>query len=415
MRAAGELELVAVAVDDHDAHARDVLDAFEPDAHETTWDTTGFADGYYVVEARRANAPPGEGELGVQSSHEVTLASARVLVRNPNAAPAEVVGAAIGAILLAGAVQAGLSAAASGGAASSASAVTGGFDAFGFAQEVAIDAGEDKLRDKTRERDRRRRARSIVAAGASLAILAPLWAFSETEGWSLTAWLPLLPIVGAAAVLVIGMKYASESAIAYATGARPRVRVWLAGAAALAFSAVVFRNPFGYPAYVDEEGESEARSTWRMQGLRGVATIAGAAAFMIPFLLVSTVLPWSFVGIGLFIAATNLTTTAMPFGPLPGRDVWRWNKALAVVMALAAFALYVGFASALAPMWALWLAALAGGATYAVALVRFRRTLGRATRVPVEVPVPVRREEAGPTPAEGDAAAGPERPPERPS
>ena len=358
---------------------------------DVSWDTTTVPDGYYTIEARRIVGPAQPGELTIQSSHEIVLASGRFLIRNPVAEPAQVVGVAAGAVFVAAVTQVSLSAAASGASSSATAAVGGGFDPWGFAQEVAIDAGQDKLRDRTRERDRRRRVRSIIAAAVSLAILAPLWAFSETTGWSTTDWIQYLPIVGVAAVVVMAMKYSSESALAYATAARPRVRVWVAGALALAFSAIVFRNPFGYPAYVDETEESEARSTWKMQAQRGLATIAGSAAFMLPFLIVAPWASWSFVSVGLLLAVTNVATAAMPFGPLPGRDVWRFNKLLAVVVAVGGFALYVAFAAALAPVWSLWLVGLVGGAAYAFALLRFRKALrGKTVSVPVEVPVPVR-------------------------
>ena len=365
-------------------------------APELAWDTTTVSDGFYSIEVRRAVPEPEPGLLRIQSSHETVLASARVLVRNDVPVPVEAAGAVVGAVLVTAVTHVALSAAAS-GASSGATSAAGGFDVFGLAQEVAIDAGQDKLRDKTRERDRRRRVRSLIATVVSLALVAPLWAFSETQGWSAAEWIRLLPIVGTAAIIVLALKYATESALARATGAKPHVRLWIAGAVSLVVSAVVFRNPFGYPAYVDEMDESEQRSTWRMQAMRAFATIAGAAAFMLPFLAFAHVLPWEFVSIGLFLAVTNVATTAMPFGPLPGRDVWRWNKLAAVGLALAGFALYITYAAALAPLWTLWALALGGGAGYAYALVRFQRTLGRgpqAVRVPVSVPVPVRTGEA---------------------
>lgn len=375
---------------------------------DLSWDTTTVPDGYYIVEARRGQVPAAPGEITIQSSHETTLASARVLVRNPTVAPVEVAGAVVGAVLVAAATQTALSAAAS-GATSSMTGAAGGFDPFGFAQEVAIDAGQDKLRDKTRERDRKRRIRSMVAGAVSLAILAPLWAFSETNGWSLTAWIPLVPVVGIAAALVIAMKYSAESALAFSTGARPRIRLWIAGMLSLLVSAVVFRNPFGYPAYVDEVDESEGKHTWRMQAGRALATIAGATAFMLPFLILAPWTPWTFASVGILLAITNVATSAIPFGPLPGRDVWRWNKLVAVIVAVGGFGLYVGFASALAPVWTLWAVSIAGAVAYTAALLRFRhRQRERGVRVPVHVPVPVVEGEpaAPPAPEATPAQAG---------
>lgn len=364
---------------------------------DLAWDTTSVADGYYTIEARRGVAPPGPGELSIRSSHETTIVSARVLVRNEIAPPVAAAGAVVGAVLVTAATQTALSAAAGAGA-SSVSGAAGGFDPFGFAQEVAIDAGQDKLKSKTRQRDRQRRVRSVIAGALSLVILAPLWAFSKTDGWSLTGWIPLIPVVGLAAALVIGMKYGAESALALSTGARPRVRIWIAGTLSLIVSAVLFRNPFGYPAYVDEQDESEGKHTWRMQAGRALATIAGSCAFILPFLLLAPFVPWTFTSIGILLAITNVATSSIPFGPLPGRDVWRWNKLVAVIVAIAGFGLYVAFAAALAPVWTLWTVALAGGAIYAASLLRFRQRMrARAVRVPVQVAVPVRTgEEAAP-------------------
>jgi hypothetical protein len=375
----------------------------------TEWDTATVADGFYFLEVRRLAPEPAPGDLAI-SAGEVTIASRRFLVRNPIATPVIVAGAVAGGVLVTATASAGLSAVSGGASSAAVSAGGGGFDPFGFLKDVAVDATQDKLKDKTKNKaalDRRRKIRSWIAAIISLAILASLWAFAEADSRTLRAWLVTLPLVGAAAAIVTLLKYSAESGLAHVTKAKPRIRLWVAGTLSLLVSSVFFRNPFGYPGYVDETEESEAKGTWKMQGQRALFAIAGASAFMLPFLVVARFAPWGFVSVGMLIAVTNVATASMPFGPLPGKDVWRWNKWIAVGVALAGFAIYVGYAAALAPIWALWTVSLLGAITYAAGFLHLRKAVkaARAIHVPIRTSVPVlsrdptRHDKESPSPA----------------
>jgi len=322
-----------------------------------TWDTTNETDGYYDVQVRDGNA---------------TVASQRVLVQNQHATVGEAVGAAATGtgIVIAGTLA---TQAASSGLASAASTVasssTGGFDVLGFVKDLFTDAGSDQLKDKTKDAaaiDRRRRVRSAFAAVAAVILMALLFTFADA-GLHWRQILAALPVVGVAAMGILALKFGCEFALAHATNATPRIRLWVTGTLSLAASSLFFSTPFGYTGFVDkaEHSHLDEKKLKRMEGLRALGVLAGTAGYMLPFLLLGLFVHLAIGEAGLLMAVTGFATSSMPIGPLPGKEVWRWRKSAALGVAAFAFLLYIGYATGLAPRALLWGVSIAGvGADY---------------------------------------------------
>lgn len=324
------------------------------------WDTTDAENGYYRVEARERR----------DDGSEVTLASSRVLVVNPRASPAEAAAAVATGVLV-------------GAAASSLSSVVGGalggrgFDVLGFFQEAATDVGQDRLRDRTKDvaaLDRRIRVRSLAAAGITVVLIGIFFTFTAFDGWNFAGYFRLLPVFGGAALAFGVAKYGAEFLLARYTGAKGRFRLWAPGAISLAVTSIVFRSPFGYPGYVDEDeiGDDAARAQRRVAGVRALAFLGLSAAFALPFLVAGEVWRFDFAEAGLTLALTAFATSALPFRPLPGSDVWAWSKLAWVAPAVVGIGLYFLFQLGILPGWGVVAVGVAGGLAAAVAVWRLR-------------------------------------------
>lgn len=330
-------------------------------AVEARWNTSSYENGYYTVEVRERTS---SGEV-------MTVASARVLVENPRVEAL----AAVGAVATGAAVSAGAGMLAA-----------RGFDALSLLKQVAADAGgeavsqkaEDKLRLKTANVVavdwRRRSFVLLVAAGALLAFFKVFAARDEM--------LLALPIAFLAAFVYTLGDYAAEWALSRASGAQTRFRLWIPGAVSLALSSLVFRAPFGYPGYVSETdvaGEGEASRLRSRAGLRALAFMGAGIALTLPFLAVGALWRWELAEYGVGVALMIGTAGAMPFSPMPGKDVWTWSRLAWVAIFATFLALYVGWQIALLPLGALVSLGIVGAVGFFFALEWLGRTARRSS------------------------------------
>src|SRR5581483_1679128 len=284
-------------------------------------------------------------------------------------------------------VASGATSAAAGGATSAGSSQ--GFSMSQFLKDLFTDAGSDALRDRTKEVasiERRRRIASVVALAVTILLLAVFYTFAEIGSVTWASFAAALPIVGVAAVILALEKFASESLINRLSGARVRFRLWIAGVASMLVSTVGFHSPFGYPGYVDN-GTEETKDEKRLAGQRALAILGITSAWGLVFVVAMHVGAYKLGSVGLAMAVTALATACMPFGPLPGGEVWRWNKGVSLLVAAAGFGVYVAYEMALIPEAALVAIGLAGATGYAVTAWRLAQKHGRRPpprRVPVE-------------------------------
>lgn len=319
---------------------------------EAQWNTTSYENGYYTVEVRERTS----------SGETMTVASTRVLVENPRV---EAI-AAVGAVATGAAVSAGAGMLAA-----------RGFDVLSILKQAAVDAGseaaEEKLRMKTAAVAaldwRRRSLILLVAAGAMLAFFKVFAARDQM--------LLALPIAFLAAFVCTVGDYAAEWALSRASGAQTRFRLWIPGALSLAISSVLFRAPFGYPGYVSETDVGEAGDAARLRrraGLRAIAFMGAGVALTLPFLAVGAAWRWELAEYGVGVALMIAAAGAMPFSPMPGRDVWAWSRLAWLALFVTFLALYVGWQTALLPLGALVSLGMVGVVGFFFALEWLART-----------------------------------------
>jgi hypothetical protein len=324
-------------------------------ATEARWNTSTYENGYYTVEVRERSS---SGEM-------TTLASTRVLVANPRAEALSAAAAvATGAAVSAGA---GMLAAR-------------GFDITMILKQAAFEAGGEAATRAAEEKALARtaavarvdwRRRSLVLLLAAAGILGFFKAYADRDDVLLA-----LPIAFAAAFLYTVGDYGAEWALSRASGAHTRFRLWIPGAVSLALSSLLFRAPFGYPGYVSEtdlaQAHEGARDLRRRAAVRALAFMGAGLALTLPFLLVGALWRWDVAEYGASVALMMGAASAMPFRPMPGRDVWQWSRGAWFAAFALLVALYLLWQVALLPMGALVALGLAGGAGFVVALVRLR-------------------------------------------
>lgn len=320
-------------------------------ATEASWNTSSYENGYYTVEVRE-RSPSGE---------MTTLASARVLVENPRAAAVS----AVAAIATGAVVSAGAGMLASRGIDVGIILKQALFDASGEAVTRTAEAKALQRTAALARVDWQRRSLLLLLFAAALLGFFQSWADRDDV-------LLALPVAFAAAFLYTLGDYGAEWALARASGAQTRFRLWIPGAASLALSSLLFRSPFGYPGYVSEadlaEAHEGAQDLRRRAALRALAFMGAGLALTIPFLLVGIWWRWEIAEYGASVALMMGAASAMPFRPMPGRDVWQWSR----FAWLAAFALLVAmhllWQLALLPMGVLVAMGLVGGAAFVAAL-----------------------------------------------
>lgn len=315
-------DLAIFAVDENE---RAVLLA---NGDSATWSTTDEDNGWYTIEARRGG---------------VAVASARVLVENPRATPQ----AAAAAVVAGAAVTSVMSLGVSG--------LGGrGFDWLGFLGDSAENVAEDVSRKKTADLaalDRRRRVRSLLALGVAMLVNALAFSYAEVEPWDKVLFVAALPVVAGASVAYAVMRFGGEYALAHTTEARTRFRLWVPGLLALLVSAIAFRSPFGYPGYLrkEEPTRRDPVARRRASGLRSLASLGVFLTVPLAFVMIA---PWRFdvAEFGIAMALAAFASGAMPVRPLPGGNVWAWNKPVAVAVLAAGVAVYFAYQVAVLPL-----------------------------------------------------------------
>lgn len=383
-------------------------------ASGATWDTTQSPDGYYTVEAREQR----------DDGSTVTIASANVRVWNNVLTTAQAVAGAaagVGTVVLTtlaantitntatSAATSTMTSMGSNAASNVVSTSTGsqGFSLTQYIKDLFTDAGSDALRDKTKnvaDVERKRRIRSTVAVVTTVLLIAVFYSLAEASAWTWSSFLATLPFVGAASIVLALQKYGSESFIDIMSGARVRFRLWVAGVLSLLLSTLVFRSPFGYPGYVDN-GEEHTEEQKRFAGHRALAILAVTSAWSLPFIVAAHLGFYQFGSVGIAMAISALATAAIPFGPLAGKEVWRWNKLASLGVAFSSLALYITYEIGILPDVLLATIGVIGLTAYALTTLRYHRMgKNRPHSVPVSTPVPVKDLDTGSeTPGPADA------------
>lgn len=365
--AQGNVEVASVGVADEESafvvliHPNGTEEVLATGASNADWNTTAYENGYYMVEVRERSS---SGEV-------VTVASTRVLVENPRA---EIV-AAVAAVATGAAISAGAGMLAARSFDIFALLKSAGAAAGEAGGDLAGEAVEDKLRTRTAAVAavdwRYRSALLLLLAGAMLAFFK---VFADRDSILLA-----LPFAFLAAFVYTVGDYSAEWALARASGAQTRFRIWTPGAISLALSSIIFRSPFGYPGYVSETDvttDGDRVGVRRRAGLRALAFMGAGIGLTLPFLLVGSIWRWDLAEFGVGIALMMTAAGSMPFSPMPGKDVWAWSKPAWATVFAALVVLYVTWQIAILPMWLLIGLALAGAAGFVVAL-RWLSRIGR--------------------------------------
>lgn len=295
-----------------------------------TWDTGGYANGEYVLEARQ------EGANG-----SVTLASTPYLVEHARATvPDALLAVAAGAAIFV--------------AGQSSGAVAGRVVRWlRYLVKTVRRALGIEYRERTKEhtslRERiRREGGAVLLAAAVLATVSTLGGLPE---WFLPSFLENLPLLGGAAVVFSLVWYGGDWVLARVTGQRPRYVLLGAGLVSLVVSTALFRSPFGTPGYVDKRdpGALERRDEETFLAHRTLADLGLVAAAGLVFLPSLVWGSYRFGEAGLFLVVMTLATGTLPVPPLPNHSVWRWNKVVAVATFGAGLGLYVAWQLAVLP------------------------------------------------------------------
>jgi hypothetical protein len=325
-----------------------------------TWDTSTSENGQYRVELRDQ-----QGQV---------LTSRSYVVYNGRAEPEQVVGAVLVGVGIMGA----------------------GFllsAVFGVLTEGAKAVGEDKFRERTKKH-RVTAWLARIPTIPSLLIGVPTFiVFFTLDGMDVLDWdsyVERLPYVAVAAAFVFATAYSLEILLNVASGAKSRFQLLLTGAIALVTSTLLFRTAFGYPGFVEED-EVEGGLPRRVEGLRSVALLSAILFLAVPFFLVLLYGPFRLGETGMAIAMSLLATSSLPFKPVPGANIWHWNKAASLLAIASTFGLLVAFELGLVPLGAIAVAGLVGLGVF-LYLYRWLRTrlpgvpTQPATELPVDAP-----------------------------
>ncbi|HLE96333.1 MAG TPA: fibronectin type III domain-containing protein [Candidatus Thermoplasmatota archaeon] len=300
-------------------------------ATEAEWDTSGFENGWYRVETR---------EQHDDGTYEVLTAKWVLVFNAPTSPTIAAAGIAIG-------VAASLAASMSSGVFSviGSALATRWPEMLGFLREAAGAVGEDRLRERAARRRVWLVIPSLLAGAIAVVVFAVFFTFEGVKGWDPRSYLASLPIVGLAALVFFAFVYAAEAVLARSSGAKTKFRLLPSGILGLAASAIILRETFGYAGYVakDDIGDDEARAQRRLKAMRALAVSGLVLGTIGVFLLAGFFWRFDFTEWGLTVALTALATSTMPLRPLPGHEVWRFSKSLAVAQLVAAFGIYYLF------------------------------------------------------------------------
>ncbi|MCV0429813.1 MAG: hypothetical protein K5905_30610, partial [Roseibium sp.] len=327
---------------------------------ELEWDTRTIPNGIYTLQVERPSSST--GTTPAQGGY-VAIDDTSFVVRNPDtsagkatAAAAVGAGAALGATF-------GMQALAAMGQAG---------------QEAAMGLGEDVLKGKTAGRSQRLkrwsdRLPSKAAVAIILGLMAAFFTFEGVDGWDPSGYVAALPIVGAAAVVFTIIELSMESFLARVSGASVRVRLLASGIVSLIATSLFLRVAVGYPGYVDEDDTDHGKELPAFHGAaRAGAVLGGIIGTMAMFILIGMV-NFDFMAVGTEMAVAALVANALPLKPLPGHDVWVWNKTVSTLSFLGCVGLFVLVQSAILSLPATFAVALAGIAAYLGTVVLLKR------------------------------------------
>ncbi len=295
--------------------------------NEADLDTRTLDNGPYTLHAIRANATVASLDVTIQNARQ-DLSTTAAVVGTTTALAAG--GSAVGSTL--------------GSRAAMAAAQIG--------KESLMAVGEDHL--ALRSGGRGKRLASWLALALTLVLVMVFFAF---EGLSSYAWGPYseaLPVAGGVSMLFVAAALGVEALLGFASRATTTVRFLGSGAISLVASAVIFRTPFGYPGYVeeirDEDDDGTDDEPPHVEGIRAIASMTVFLALLLPFLWVGYRWNYAVVDQAMEVALVGLATSALPIRPLPGHDIWKWRRSVAVAYAVGAYFLYFGFVLAFLPM-----------------------------------------------------------------
>lgn len=336
------------------------------------WNTSAVENGIYTVQVQ--SLTPRNGTSLQQNGH--VLASSTVTVRNEPISPEAAVGVAASGGLLAIMLSLGGQ----------------------LGKEVAIAVGEDMLRHKLdavagQKRKTTRWQRFLVRADAvfdaigrflarfrprdafflAILVATSFFTFELVGDWVWRDVRSSLLTIGVAAGVFIAVATLMEMGLGRVTGANPRFKLYGPGMFTLAFTAIVLRTGFGYPGYVDEDDGDvhQRRSRAAMEAYRALALLASIMATFTIFVILG-ILNYGILEQGLEMAAGGLAAMALPLKPLPGRDIWRYSKPLAVFVSLVGVVLFVLIQAAVIGLSVVAAVGVFGLITYIAALFLLR-------------------------------------------
>jgi len=285
----------------------------------------------------------------------------------------------VGAGLAVHAIGSSASAAAAGAASGTASGAAGsGFSwknlLFGFATEY----GEEQLKDRTGRGGTEEVSfdkkgsfitlREVLTMIISVIVLVIGFGYVEMMGlltpnrtvgilgvdlftipeFSIRTFLVVVPIVFfTSAFIILGIELVEELS-AKVLGLWSEFRIWPVGMITLLLSAL-FLMPFGYPGKAVPK--SDRKITGGMEGFIGSSVLVSMLAFMFPFTVVYLIgylargnwftdMMNSFGTIGVSMLIMMFAYSVIPFKPMDGNRIWRFNKVYLVLMLLLAISLF---------------------------------------------------------------------------
>lgn len=304
------------------------------------WNTTDFANGYYTLELRRTD----------EHGNTQVVASREILVWNPRTdAVTALATVAVGVTMIGGL------------SALSAALLQSGVS---LAEETAGAVAENAMHKRGRAVRLLGAITSVGPARAATIAVAGLalgFTIEQFDGWDPDAFVASLPFVGLAALIFSVSAYTAEYGLALASGATGRFRFLPAGLLTLAASSLFLREAFGYPGYIEEEDQTDHTApSSRAVGVRAVGVLGALMAVVLVFMGLGAAWRFDVAEAGMAITIAALVTTALPFKPLPGHDIWRWNKGLALLLAVVGMAVFLLFELAILSPLEVLLAGLIG-------------------------------------------------------
>lgn len=242
-------------------------------------------------------------------------------------------------------------------------------------QETAIGLSEDITKDRKFGRLARIQAAilrtpSIIALVLAGLLMAAFFALEWVDTLNWADYRAVLPVVGITAATLLLMDFAMEAALARASGAGVKVRILLSGTISLIASSLLTRMAIGYPGYIEETEDREV--TPGESGMRALAAIAALLSILGGFVLVGM---WNFnvFLVAMDVAGAAILVSSVPAKPLPGWDLWKWNKAASILTFLLALTYFVNLQLSWLDVRYLYWIGVGGLAFYVAAIFLLRR------------------------------------------